>query len=211
MILTSPFRMGLCRLATLPMLLVLTGAAAAQAPALPLASKGFNRNAAPIYKSRVFRVPDEAQSRALDFLGEKTFQLLGSDALAELFPERSFDTARMLMEQAAAANANAKKREREAANPFFSNQREWMDQEARAHRELANYTLALSPELKPYLVRAQVYFEGTGAFDIELNGQILSVTHGSLGHSTPPLRRIAIVVFVEREITEVDARASVAE
>ena len=46
----------------------------------------------------------------------------------------------------------------------------------------------------PYLVRAVLGFRGTGSFSVQQSEDGLLVTHGSLGHSTPPPQNTALVV-----------------
>jgi hypothetical protein len=185
--------------------------AIAQTPLLSDTSRGFDRNAPPVFSSRILRVPDSSQRKALEILGKNEFLLLEKDLLTQLFPARTFDTKQMLVEQAAAATAYAKKREDEAAIPFFASSKDWMTAEAEAHRDLARYTLSLPSLLFPYLVKSKVYFEGTGGFFIALKGNTLIVNHGSLGRTAPPLRELAIVVFLEKKITAVSVSAGMAE
>ncbi|HEY1265805.1 MAG TPA: hypothetical protein VGH16_01015 [Candidatus Binatia bacterium] len=165
----------------------------------------------PIYKSRIFRVPDEGQAKALALLGDKDFIAISQDSLNVLFPGKDFDSKQMLSAQASAADAYARRRETEAANPLFANSRGWMLSEAKAHRELARYTRSLHSSLHPYLVKGKAYFEGTGTFDVSLRGNKLSMRHGSLGRSTPPIHTVAVVVFLERTINTVAVSTSIAE
>jgi hypothetical protein len=183
----------------------------AQTPLLSDISRGFDRNTPPVFSSRIVRVPDSSQSKALEILGKNELILLEQGPLAQLFPDRTFDTKQMLVEQAAAATAYAKKREHEAAIPFFASSKDWMTAEAKAHRELAHYTLSLPPLLFPYLVKSKVYFEGTGGFFVALKGNTLVVNHGSLGRTTPPLKELAIVVFLEKKISRISVSAGIAE
>jgi hypothetical protein len=165
----------------------------------------------PIHKSRIIRLPDSVQAKALAALGNMNFIPVSPELLKELFPGTRFDTARMLSEQATAADEYAKKREDEAADPFFAKSRIRMLEEATAHRELARYTRSIFPELFPYLVKAEVYFEGTGNFDVTLRGDELVVYHGSLGHSTPPKRRVVVLVFSERKVKTLKLGSGMAE
>jgi hypothetical protein len=178
----------------------------------PLVSgETFDPGDVPIYNSRIFRVPDEGQAQALALLRDKEFAGISTASLETLFPMKEFRPQEMLFAQASAADAYAEQRETEAAIPFFANSRGWMLSEAKAHRDLARYTRSLSPNLHPYLVKARAYFEGTGAFIAYLRGNELSVLHGSLGHSTPPIHDVAIVVFLEREINAVVVSAMIDE
>lgn len=174
-------------------------------------SGDFNTADVPIYESRIFRVPDENQAQALDLLGEKDFTALSPVSLKALFPKTKFDEGQMLSAQSSAADAYAKRRESEAADPFFASSREWMLHDAKAHRDFARYTRALPRPLHPYLVKAEAYFEGTGGFFVSLKGNKLSVFHGSLGHSTPPIHKVAVVILLEREINTVTVSTSIAE
>ena len=165
----------------------------------------------PISDSRVFRVPDSTQDQASQFLATKDFRPASPEILTALFGARVFDTKEMLAAQTAAATAYATKREEESKNPFFGESRIWMTAHAKAHREFAAYTEKLPSDLRPYLVRGQVYFEGTGGFTVVLNGKLLEVHHSCLGHSTPEKKAVVILVFLERDIEAVKASASIAE
>lgn len=182
-----------------------------QAGPILFGGRGFDPADVPIYKSRIFRVPDEAQVQALGLLDNKDFISPPSASLKVLFPKGKFDMQQMLSSQASAAEAYAERRETEAANPVFASSREWMLKDAKSHRDLARYTRSLSPILYPYLLKAKAYFEGTGVFIVNLRGNQLSVLHGSLGHSTPPIHNVAVVIFLEREIDAVDVSTAIAE
>lgn len=187
------------------------GLAAISAGQLLPDSDRFDRNAIPVFRSRVFRVPDGEQSRALQLLGTNDFRRVTPNILKELFGDRAFDTKEMLTAQAAAAVEYATTRERDAQNPFFGNHRTWMAAHARAHREFAAYTRSLSPDLRPYLIKGQVYFEGTGGFSVVLAGRTLQVNHSCLGRVTPPKQTVVILVFLERDIEAAVISASIAE
>lgn len=182
-----------------------------QAGPVMFGGNSFDSAEVPIFQSRIFRVPDEGQAHALGLLGKKDFVPLSGTSLKALLPQAKLDMQQMLSAQASAADAYAKRRETEAAMPFFVSSRGWMLKDATAHRDLARYTRALSPELHPYLVKAQAYFDGTGGFTVTLHGNRLSVLHGSLGHSTPPKHDVAVAIFLEREIVAVDVSAAIAE
>src|SRR5262245_28160582 len=166
------------------------------AEVLPHPTDKFDRSHLPVFDSRVFRVPEPTQDRALRFLGDKDFRFASPQILKDLFGDRLFDTKEMLAAQAAAATKYAAKREEESKNPAFGEARVWMAADAKAHRELAAYTETLLSELRPYLVKAQVYFERTGGFDVVLNDKLLKVQHSCLGRSTPPKKAVAILVFL---------------
>jgi hypothetical protein len=69
----------------------------------------------------------------------------------------------------------------------------------------------LGGALKPYLVRGLVYFRQTGAFAVfQKNGNIL-VRHDSIGGSTPPESRSAVVVYLDFKPKEVYVDCGVAE
>ena len=53
------------------------------------------------------------------------------------------------------------------------------------------------PGRTPFLVRAIVLNEGTGAFDVYQHKQSLLVDHGSLGHEAVPMKRQALVVLLK--------------
>jgi hypothetical protein len=171
----------------------------------------FDPRSVPVHESRVLRVSDSAQARALQMLGERDFCAATPQMIKELFADQVLDTKRMLEAQAAAAIQYAKKREEEAAIPFFHDQRGWMLAHAKAHREFAEYTRKLSSDLRAYLVKGQVYFEGTGGFSVTLEGEVLDVHHSCLGRSTPPKKAVAVLVFLERDIKAVRVSASIAE
>lgn len=182
-----------------------------QAGPVLVGGNAFDSAEVPIFQSRIFRVPEEGQAQALGLFGNKDFIPLSDASLKSLLPQEKLNMQQMLSAQASAADAYAERREAEAAIPFFASSRGWMIKDATAHRDFARYTRALLPELHPYLVKAQAYFEGTGGFDVTLRGSQLSVLHGSLGHSTPPKHDVAVVIFVERKIIAVDVSAAIAE
>lgn len=171
----------------------------------------FDKADVPIYKSRIFTVPENTRPRAFGIMGDKPFQLIDRDTLGQIFPGQEFDDRRMLNEQIEAATDYAKYRESSMANPVFADQRVWMENEAEVHRKLAEYTQGIHDKLKPYLIKVPVYFEGTGAFDVRLKGNVLFISHGSLGHSTPNTHLVPIVVFSERSVTDVKVDAALAE
>ncbi|AMP14110.1 hypothetical protein [Collimonas pratensis] len=171
----------------------------------------FDNADVPIYKSRIFTVPEKTRAGAFAIMGDKPFQFVDSDTLGQIFPGQEFDDHRMLNDQFEAATNYEKYRESSAADPFFANQRVWMENEAEVHRKLAEYTQGIHDKLKPYLIKVPVYFEGTGAFDVRLKGNVLYVFHGSLGHSTPNTHLVPIVVFSERSVTKVKVDAALAE
>ncbi|NKI70053.1 hypothetical protein GN109_11525 [Collimonas pratensis] len=171
----------------------------------------FDKADVPIYKSRIFTVPENTRAGAFTLMGNKSFQFIDSETLGQIFPGQEFDDHRMLNEQIEVATDYAKYRESSAADPFFANQRVWMENEAEVHRKLAEYTQGIHDKLKPYLFKVPVYFEGTGAFDVRLKGNVLYVFHGALGHSTPDTHLVPIVVFSERNVTDVKVDAALAE
>jgi hypothetical protein len=165
----------------------------------------------PIFDSRVFRVSDAAQDRALQILAAKDFCPASPENLKELFGARVFDTKEMLAAQVGAATKYATKRDEESKIAFFGEHRVWMAAHAKAHREFAAYTEKLPWDLRPYLVRGQAYFEGTGGFSVVLSGKLLEVHHSCLGRSAPEKKAVAILVFLERDIEAVKVSASITE
>ena len=148
---------------------------------------------------------------AVKLLNGKKLAKLSAGELAQLFDNRKFDTKAMIAAQAKEANDYALQREQEAKNPFFADSKDWMIQTAKEHRKFAAYTVKLPLALQPWLVMAEGYFEGTGGFDAHLAGSVLKVHHGSLGSSQPPLRKLPVVIFLEREINAVQLSSSVAK
>ncbi len=169
----------------------------------------FNPDLAPVFSSRIFRVAVQKEAIAVKLLNGKKFAELSAGELALLFPNRKFDTKAMIAAQAKEANDYALQREQEAKDPFFKQKtKDWMIQTAKEHRKFAAYTMKLPATLQPWLVLAEGYFEGTGGFDAHLAGSVLKVHHGSLGSSQPPLRKLPVVIFLEREIKEVQISSS---
>lgn len=171
----------------------------------------FNPKLVPIFNSRIVRVADSQQPRALQLLGEKDFLKLNDSDLSALFGGKTFNYEEMLSAQALAADSYAVKREQEADIPFFKERRETFLEEAKAHRDYSRYTRSLSPRLIPYLVKARVYFEGTGAFSVTISENQMTVRHDSLGRSTPPAKVIPIVIFAEHEVASVSVAVGVAQ
>jgi hypothetical protein len=178
-----------------------------------IASSPFRPREAPIYESRIFVVAKPLHAKAQALLGERAHLEVAPDVAAALLPEASLDPEEMLDAQEEAADAYAELQESQAADPFFASARTSLVEDAKAHRELARYTDGLAPEaLRPYLVKAEAYFEGTGALKVALKGDQLMVHHGSLGETTPPVTQpLFVVVFVEREIEHVVVSAGVAQ
>jgi hypothetical protein len=118
----------------------------------------------------------------------------------------------MLNEQADAADAYAEQREKVASKPFFSADAVRMRQEAFAHRKFAEYTRKIKPEqLTAYLVKVRVPLQGTGAFDLQLSGDKLELDYGALGSHKVRESDVFLVVFVERPISAVEVRSTLAE
>jgi hypothetical protein len=166
----------------------------------------------PIYKSRVLRVDDERHRIALSLLGGKNFLALSSGQIADLFPDRRVDVSAMLKEEIAVAIAYAEKREREYSMPFFSSL-DWMKRTAELHRAHAAYLRTLFGRLSPYLVKSEVYSEGTGgnSVTLDLDKGIMTVGHGSLGRGPVSRRFVPIVVFAERSVENVIVKVSAAQ
>ena len=183
---------------------------AAQAQVLQPPDK-FDAQIVPIYESRVFMVRSSGQERALQLLGRKDFCAATPAMIKELFPQEQMNTNRMLEAQAAAAIQYAEKREKEAALPFFHESRDWMLEHAKAHRKFADYTRKLGASLRPYLVKAQVYVDEKGSFHVVLEDRTLSVIYAALGSFPPPLKPIALLVWLERKINAIHASVGMDE
>lgn len=95
----------------------------------------FDNADVPIYKSRIFTVPEKTRAGAFAIMGDKSFQFVDSDTLGQIFPGQEFDDHRMLNDQFEAVTNYEKYRESSAADPFFANQRVWMENEAEVHRK----------------------------------------------------------------------------
>ncbi len=67
------------------------------------------------------------------------------------------------------------------------------------------------PGKTPFLVRAVVLNEGTGAFDLYQLKQSLLVDHGSLGHEAVPMQRRALVVLLKVRPKQVFVDCEMAE
>ena len=170
----------------------------------------FDPQNAPIYESRIFRVADERQRQGLELLGNKEFRRLSGEELRALLPNTTLDIREMLSAQAGAAEAYAERCEKMAAEPFFASQHDSLAKSAKTHRDLARYTRGLS-HLNPYLIKARVYYEtSTRAFSAQFRGTQLSVVHGSLGDSTPAIRNVAVIFFLEPDVDDVVASAAIA-
>lgn len=171
--------------------------------------EAFDPNLMPVLGSRIFRVPEQKENAALKILKTKKFVKLDAKELVQLFDGKNFDTKAMIAAQAKEANDYAAKREKEAIDPFFADAKHWMIKTAKDYRKLAEHTLKLPHPLQPWLVLAEGHFEGTGSFTVHLAGSILKVTHGSLGSSSN-LHKIPVVIFVEKELQDVQTASSLA-
>lgn len=74
-----------------------------------------------------------------------------------------------------------------------------------------NHPLKQVPGKSTFLVRAVYLNAGTGAFLLNLQGNRLFVTHGSLGHHAVPMKRQALVVFLQKQPDEVFVDCMMAE
>src|SRR4051812_39583881 len=79
----------------------------------------FNPKLVPIFDSRIVRVADSQQPRALELLGDKHFIKLSESDTGLLLEGKPPSVEEMLLAQADAADAYAIKREEEASRPFF--------------------------------------------------------------------------------------------
>jgi hypothetical protein len=70
---------------------------------------------------------------------------------------------------------------------------------------------AALPGVKPYLVRALMYFKETGNFAVFEKDQAIYVRHDSLGNATPSERRSAVVVYLAYKPKQVYVDCQVAE
>jgi len=171
-----------------------------------------NARGIPLSRERVVRVPDRSQSRALHSLGLKTYAPL-SQAEAEelLLPDTLPSAEQLLSHQAEDADDKAAQCRELARRPFFASQRDRLLKGAVAYEKYAAYTRSLPGELRPYLIRTKVLFEGTGAYSAFLKGDRLRVEHGSLGRGPAEPREVAVVVFVEGVVHDVEVSCSAAE
>lgn len=64
---------------------------------------------------------------------------------------------------------------------------------------------------RPFLLRAMMGFEGTGAFFASQCGSSLQVLHGSLGRSSPQSQWVPIVVLLSQTPVHIHSEISVAE
>jgi hypothetical protein len=56
---------------------------------------------------------------------------------------------------------------------------------------------------RPYLVRALYYDRGTGRYSVNYRGKSLWVHHQSLGPASVPMKRDALVVFINAEVAQI--------
>jgi hypothetical protein len=77
--------------------------------------------------------------------------------------------------------------------------------------ELIGKTLPEVPGTQPYLTRGVYLNRGTGAFSVSILEDQIRVDHSSLGRSAVPMKRLALVLQLERKPTEVFITCSMAE
>jgi len=65
--------------------------------------------------------------------------------------------------------------------------------------------------LKPYLIRAVAKHEQTGSFSALVCGDVLEITHGSLGRFIPQSTRLPVIVFLPDDPQAVSIRWSIDE
>jgi hypothetical protein len=77
--------------------------------------------------------------------------------------------------------------------------------------ELAGHPMKAQADSSFFLVRAVFLNRGTGKFSVTLVGSELLVEHGSLGHSSAPMKRQALVVRLPQPPEVVFVSCSMAE
>jgi hypothetical protein len=82
---------------------------------------------------------------------------------------------------------------------------------ASEYEQFAAYSRSLPKDLHAYLVKSKVLFEGTGAYSASLKGHQLALEHGSLGRGSSDPIDVAVVVFVETDLDQVDISVHGAE
>jgi hypothetical protein len=164
-----------------------------------------NERGIPLTRERIIRVPDPQQLDALRLLGSKTFSpLVQSEVDHLLVPSQSPSSESLLSHQAEDAEDKASQCREMSKSPSFAHTSENLLRSASAYEAYAAYTRALPNKLHAYLVNAKVLFEGTGAYSAFLKEHRLALTHGSLGRGPTEPKNVAVVVFVEAELDEVD-------
>lgn len=164
-----------------------------------------NEQGVPLARERIIRVSEPQQLAALGLLGSDTFSALAQSQVDQLLaPDRRPSSESLLSHQAAAADDKAAQCRELAKIPFFAPQSDGMLKTAVAYDAYAAYTRSLPKNLHHYLVKSTVLFEGTGAYSAFLKDHRLSLYHGSLGRGPKDPTNVAVVVFVEAELDQVD-------
>lgn len=171
----------------------------------------FNVESVPIYKSRIYVVPEAMRSRALALLKCESFRPISKRTLAVIFPGQEFNDRRMLDDQIEAAQVYARERQRAASESPFRDHRLWMLNETEVHLMLAKYTRELQVELKPYLIKATAYSGAPEKFKVRLERDVLYVFHAALGSYTSEMNAVPIVVFSERRLRDVKIDTAIRE
>jgi hypothetical protein len=157
-------------------------------------------------------VPQKNLSEAIKSLESVSVLPLSLAEARLLVAEERLDPDLLLEEDAKQADAEAMRREKESKEPAFAGATaKKMKMWAQENRQKADETRSQKGKLKPYLVRALVLNEGTGAFSVYQNISSICVFHGSLGKSAVPMQRRPIVVFLPRQPKKVYVTVSMAE
>jgi hypothetical protein len=171
----------------------------------------FDEDHVPILANRIFFVPYEKNRDAITLLENRRFVKLSECDLSQLFSNKVFDPQFMITEQAKQAREYASCLEQQATDPFFESSKDWMIKIAKEHKKFADYTDKLPPQLKPYLICAEINYKKTGNFSAYLKGDNLILHYGSLGSKVTDIEKVHFVIFVEKEIGKVIISNSIAE
>jgi len=164
-----------------------------------------------IHRQRLVPVRDVRLEDAAGLLADASIVKIDLATAQGLTGIPNLNPDELLRAAMAEATARADKREAEAQNPFFATHAELFREEVREQRAAASQAEALLGKLKPYLVRAVVLWEGTGAFSGYWKESALWIHHGCLGRSPAPMKRRPLVVFLEKKPTAVFNDVSMAE
>lgn len=162
-----------------------------------------------IHKQRILPVSDIHLDEACALLADVTIVEIDLAQAQRLVGIPDLSQDKLLRDAASEAKAEAEASEKRAQ--ALSEDADVFRREATAQRAAAKEAEDLLGKLKPYLVRAVVLWEGTGAFSAYWKDSSLWIHHGCLGRSAAPMKRRPLVVLLEKKPISVYNSVSMAE
>jgi len=152
----------------------------------------------------VIPVAKSELQKAIEMLKNNQIIKIDYHTAAQLVGINAINPDYLLFKAYSEAEQKAKNKNEEAKDPFFAgNAAKRMQKEANDYYRYAAYTKTLHGKLKAYLVRALVLNEATGGFSVYSKGSELWIYHHSLGKEFGPIKRYPIILFLEKQPTNI--------